>query len=56
MKKYKNLLLILLIIPCIFMLNACSFFQTEAYVTAIEKTEVVGNISTYTVYFSNGTN
>ena len=55
MKKYKKLLLILLIIPCIFMLNACSLFQTEAYVTAIEKTEAVGNVSTYTVYFSNGT-
>lgn len=55
MKKFKKLLLILLILPCFFMLNACSFFQTEAYVTAIEKTESIGNVSTYTVYFSNGT-
>ena len=55
MKKFKKLLLILLIMPCLFMLNACSFLQTETYVTAIEKTEMVGNVSTYTVYFSNRT-
>ena len=56
MKKFKNLLLILLLIPCVFFLNACSLLEFgEAYVTAIEKTESVGNISTYTVYFSDGT-
>lgn len=56
MKKYKKLLLILLLVPCMFILNACSFsFDSEAYVTSIEKTEVVGNLSTYTVYFSDGT-
>ena len=55
MKKFKKLFLVLLIIPCVFLLNACVFFETEAYVTAIEKTQVVGNVSTYTVYFSDGT-
>ena len=56
MKKFRKLLLILLLLPCVFMLNSCTLLEDkEAYVTAIEKTEVVGNISTYTVYFSNGT-
>lgn len=56
MKKYKKFLLILLLVPCLFILNACSFFKdSEAYVTSIEKTEIVGNSSTYTVHFSDGT-
>lgn len=56
MKKFKKFLLLLCLIPCVFLFNACSFFnEEEVYVTNIVQTEVVGNVATYTIYYSDGT-
>lgn len=55
MKHFKKILLVLLIIPCVFILNACSFGNKQIYVTGIEQTSVVGTKTTYTVHYSNGT-
>ncbi len=55
MKNFKHLLLVFLLIPCIFILNGCSFWGIEnVYVTNIVQTGIVGNTTTYTVYYSNG--
>ena len=55
MKHLKTFLLILLLIPCAFVFNACSFLEDEqVYVTDIVQTEEVGDYATYTIYYSNG--
>ena len=55
MKKFRYVILLFCLIPCVFLFSACSFFATEkVYVTDIVKTEVVGDTATYTVYYSNG--
>ena len=54
MKSFKKILLVILIIPCVFLLNACAF-DKPLYVTDIVQTETVGTKTTYTVYYSNGT-
>jgi len=55
MKNLKKILLLILIIPCIFMLNACSFLkESEIYVTNIMQGETVDGVTTYTVFYSNG--
>ena len=55
MKNFKYLLLLLCLIPCAFLLSACSFLTSEqVYVKDIVKTEVIGNTATYTIYYSNG--
>ncbi len=56
MKKFKSILLVVLLIPCIFLFNACAFVEaTTNFVTKIEQTEVVNGKTTYTVHYSNGT-
>ena len=56
MKTLKKTFLIILLIPMIFLLNACSLFNEEQiFVTDIVKTEQVGNVATYTIYYSNNT-
>jgi len=55
MKKFKNIfLLILAIIPCALLFTGCSWFDKKVYVTRIEQTSTVGNSTTYTVHYSNG--
>ncbi len=55
MKKLKKILLIISLIPCVFLLNACSIFkQDQVFVTNIVKTEVVGDTATYTIHYSDG--
>lgn len=55
MKHLKKIFLIMIvIIPCALLFAGCSFFETEAYVTDIKQTSVVGNETTYTVYYSDG--
>ncbi len=55
MKKFRKILLILILLPCMFIISGCSFFaKQDVYVTNILKTETVGTISTYTIYFSDG--
>jgi len=49
MKKFRLFILLLLIIPCSFMLTGCSLFGV--YVTDIVKTDESG---IYTVYYSDG--
>ncbi len=55
MKSFKKLLLLLLILPCVFIFNGCQITKQELYVTDIVQTETVGNKTTYTVHYSNGT-
>ncbi len=57
MKKFRKLLLLILIIPCAFIFTACSFSfgESKVYVTGIEKTDIIGNTQTYTVTYSDGT-
>ena len=57
MKKYKKLglLLLIIIIPCMFLLTGCGLFAQKVYVTNIVKTETIGTTDTYTIYYSNGT-
>ncbi len=56
MKKFKSIILVLLLLPCIFLLNACSLVEGNTnFVTKIEQTEVLNGKTTYTVYYSNGT-
>lgn len=50
MKKFKIFLLLIIMIPCIFFFGGCS---EKPYVTKIEKTQSIGNIDTYTVYYSD---
>lgn len=52
MKKFRVLLLMLIILPCCWLFSACSW--GEAYVTGIERTSTNGNSEIYTVYYSNG--
>jgi len=56
MKKLKKLfLLVLCLMPFVFIFNACSFSRSEnVFITDIVKTEVVGDVATYTIYYSNG--
>ena len=55
MRNFKKFLLLLCLIPCAFILNACSFWdKQEVYVTKIVQTEIVGDVATYTVYYSDG--
>ena len=55
MKKFKLILLIFILMPCLFIINGCSFLkEPNIYVTDIIQTEVVGDKTTYTVYYSNG--
>ena len=55
MKHLKKLLIILYILPCLFIFNACSLLEEEkVYITNIAQTDVVGNIATYTIYYSDG--
>jgi len=53
MKKFKYWILILLLIPC-FVLSACSIIPSKVYVTSISKGETIGNTTTYTVNYSDG--
>ena len=53
MKKFKYWILILLLIPC-FVLCACSIIPSKVYVTGITKGETVGNTTTYTIEYSDG--
>ena len=55
MKSFKKLLLVILILPCVFLFNGCQMPETSLYVTDIVQTETVGNKTTYTVHYSNGT-
>lgn len=57
MKKLKYFLFLLIIIPCAFILNACAMpdVKTSVYVTDIKQTSTLGETTTYTVYYSNGT-
>lgn len=57
MRNYKKFLFLILIVPCIFLFNACSLIPTKntVYVKDIKQTEVVGDTTTYTIYYSNGT-
>lgn len=54
MKKFKTLLLILLLIPLTCLFSACSFLSTEVYVTDIKETSSTAADTTYTIYYSNG--
>lgn len=55
MKNFKKFILVILILPCIFLFNACSFFgSTKVYVTDIKQTSQIGETTTYTVYYSDG--
>lgn len=55
MKSLKKVLLVILVLPCIFLLYGCQMQDKSLYVTDIVQTETVGNKTTYTVYYSNGT-
>lgn len=55
MKKFKNLLFILLLVPFAFSLSGCSLINTTPSVTSIEKTESIGSTDIYTITYSNGT-
>ena len=55
MKRFKTFILIILLLPCIFLFNACSFVgEDQVYVVDIVQTEEVGDFATYTIYYSNG--
>ena len=54
MKSFKKLLLVILILPCVFLFNGCQSQDKALYVTDIVQTETLGNKTTYTVYYSNG--
>lgn len=55
MKKFKTFLLLILIMPCIFLFNACSFFADNTiYVTDIVQGETVDGVTSYTIIYSNG--
>ncbi len=55
MKNFKKFLLILILVPCLFILNACSFLKdTQVYVTNIVQGETIDGKTTYTVFYSNG--
>ncbi len=51
MKKFKALLLIILIIPCFFLFSGC---EEKIYVTGISQTATTETSQTYTVYYSDG--
>ena len=53
MKKFKSLILLLLLIPC-FLLGGCSLLATEKYVVDISKSDTYGNITKYTITYSDG--
>lgn len=53
MKNLKIFLLILLLVPC-FLLGGCAFFSNKIYVTDISKQGTEGNITTYTITYSDG--
>ena len=56
MKKFKYILLFLIaFIPSIFFFSGCANSNIVVYVTDIKPTEIVGATTTYTVYYSNGT-
>ena len=50
MKKLRVCLLLIVMIPCIFLFGGC---ETEPYVVDIKKTDTIGTIDTYTVYYSD---
>ncbi len=55
MRKFKLILLIFVLMPCLYLFNGCSLFEEQnIYVTDIIQTEVIGDKTTYTVYYSNG--
>lgn len=55
MKNLKKFLLILFVVPCLFILNACSFIENkQIYVTNIVQGETIDGKTTYTVFYSNG--
>lgn len=55
MKKFKNLLLILLLIPLTLCISGCSLIESTPSVTSIEKTDSIGTTDIYTITYSNGT-
>ena len=56
MKQIKKIFLLLIaILPCAIMLGGCSLIEEKVYVTGIQQTSVLGQETTYTVYYSNGT-
>ena len=52
MKKFRKFLLVLLLIPCCFLFNAC---MGKTYVTGIEKVAENEASVTYQVNYSDGT-
>ncbi len=55
MKRFKSFVLIILLISCTFLFNACTLFPEESvYVVDIVQTEEVGDFATYTIHYSNG--
>lgn len=55
MKKFKNLILIILLIPCLFLISGCvSFEKEQVFVTGIVQGETVEGKTTYVVHYSNG--
>ena len=55
MKKFKQILLIVLLIPCLFLISGCSIFEKEpVYVTGIVQGETIEGKTTYVVQYSNG--
>lgn len=52
--NYLKIFLIILIIPCIVLLSACSF-SNEKTIRSIEKTSSSGLVDTYTIYYTDNT-
>lgn len=57
MKYLRRLLLVFVFIPCALLFSACSFlFPNEnVYVTNIVQSSTTEDLTTYTIYYSNGT-
>ncbi len=56
MKHLKKLLLLIWIIPCMFVFNACSFLDDKnVYITNISITSVEDDSTVYTIHYSDGT-
>lgn len=54
MKHCRKFLLILILIPCLFLIGGCSLNEDEVYITKIEQTEVDKDNTIYTIYYSDG--
>lgn len=52
-KKYLKIFVLILIIPCIFLLSACNFGSSEKTIRSIEKTSSTGLVDTYTIYYTD---